>query len=307
MGWAFLSLLKLQLKKAIFDTKPVEKKWTQKRSSEREIHIEEVKLKRSRVTVTVHFVESTRTDQLKRYGMILHDFPDSPRTWSSVLERLNPDFSFIVPNLNVKTANPVTLCLELIDKLCEQQSVFLIGSGMGAILAWSMLQIRPNLATKVVIISEGYQTSLRRLNSAEVLIKSGLISLLQIENYHLLRRYLEKRQINAAELEDIISDISLKNDLGDRMCYWRQVDQLRYTSTKSKIQSPVRALLGSTDPDRKNIMSSLIDSTTVLTLMETKGTHFLHAHSPKKIAAHINNFIQVQLLVPSVRFRFASG
>ena len=91
------------------------------------------------------------------------------------------------------------------------------------------------------------------------------------------------------------------------MCYWRQVDQLRYTSTKSKIQSPVLALLGSTDPDRKNIMSSLIDSTTVLTLMETKGTHFLHAHSPKKIAAHINNFIQVQLLVPSVRFRFASG
>ena len=186
--WAFLSLVKLQLKKAIYEAKPEEKKWTRQRSSsERQIHIEEVKLKRSRTTVTVHYVESTRTDQLKRYGMILHDFPDSPRTWSSVIDRLNPDFTFIVPNLNVKTTNPVRLCLELIDELCEQQSVFLVGSGMGAILAWTMLQIRPNLATKVMIISEGYRTSLRKLNSAEVLIKSGLTSLLQLENYHLLR------------------------------------------------------------------------------------------------------------------------
>ena len=50
-------------------------------------------------------------------------------------------------------------------------------------------------------------------------------------------------------------------------------------------------------------MKSLIDCTTVLTLMETKGTHFLHARSPKKISAHINNFIDVKLLVPNVRFR----
>ena len=55
--------------------------------------------------------------------------------------------------------------------------------------------------------------------------------------------------------------------------------------------------------DRKNIMTSLIDCTTVLTLMETKGTHFLHAQSPKKISSRINNFIEVKLFVPNVRFR----
>ena len=89
---------------------------------------------------------------------------------------------------------------------------------MGAILAWSILQIRPNLATKVMIISEGHRTSLRKLNSAETLIRSGISeNLFKVENYHIMRRYLQKRHISAIELEDIIDDLKLKDDLNGRV------------------------------------------------------------------------------------------
>ena len=70
----------------------------------------------------------------------LHDFPDSPRTWISTMERLNPDFTFICPNLNISEKPEIDLVKvihELIRQICNEESVFLIGSGMGGILAWA--------------------------------------------------------------------------------------------------------------------------------------------------------------------------
>ena len=262
--WAILSLVKAQIYKLIYAKSHSSSNWTRQKSTNREVRVEEIKLKRSKVTVSYYYVESTRNDQFKRYGVILHDFPDSPRTWSTVLERLDPDYTFFCPNLNIETSNITQVCIELIEELCDRQTVFLVGSGMGAILTWAILQNRPNLATKVVIISEGYRTSLRRLNSAENLIKAGFTRLFQLDNFHLLRRYLQKRQINEFELEDIINDIKVKDDLDGkfnydyaisrthlaRLYYWRQINKVRYSKSKNKIQSPVLALVGNTDPGK---------------------------------------------------------
>ena len=87
-----------------------------------------------------------------------------------------------------------------------------------------------------------------------------------------------------------------------RFDYWRNVDAMRRTGN-SKIQAPVLALVGEADPDRRNILHSLMEWSTSLTTMEMKGTTLMHATSPKQISYQINNFIRTNLFVPTVRFR----
>ena len=87
-----------------------------------------------------------------------------------------------------------------------------------------------------------------------------------------------------------------------RFDYWRNVDSMR-RGGNSKIQAPVLALVGEADPDRRNILHSLMECSTSLTTMEMKGTTLMHATSPKKISYQINNFIRTNLFVPTVRFR----
>ena len=52
---------------------------------------------------------------------------------------------------------------ELIQELCNGESVFLIGCGMGAVLSWALLGKRPELASKLMILSEGHRTRLKTL------------------------------------------------------------------------------------------------------------------------------------------------
>merc|ERR1711990_543500 len=87
-----------------------------------------------------------------------------------------------------------------------------------------------------------------------------------------------------------------------RFDYWRNVDSMR-RGGNSKIQAPVLALVGEADPDRRNILHSLMECSTLLTTMEMKGTTLMHATSPKKISYQMNNFIRTNLFVPTVRFR----
>ena len=87
-----------------------------------------------------------------------------------------------------------------------------------------------------------------------------------------------------------------------RFDYWRNVDSMR-RGGNSKIQAPVLALVGEADPDRRNILHSLMECSTSLTTMEMKGTTLMHATSPKKISYQMNNFIRTNLFVPTVRFR----
>ena len=95
----------------------------------------------------------------------LHDFPDSPRNWLQVLERLDENFTFICPNLNIRSSDVdlQSVVNELIQELCNGESVFLIGCGMGAVLSWALLGKRPDLASKLMILSEGHRTRLKTL------------------------------------------------------------------------------------------------------------------------------------------------
>ena len=133
-----------------------------------------------------------------------------------------------------------------------------------------------------------------------------------------MKQYLRKRNINGTGIDRILTDIKLRNDLPGqfeavktiysdnlfpaRFDYWRNVDAMR-RGGNSKIQAPVLALVGEADPDRRNILNSLMECSTSLTTMEMKGTTLMHATSPKKISYQINNFIRTNLFVPTVRFR----
>ena len=48
------------------------------------VHVGEVALKRSKKVVSYYYAESTKDASLRQFGVILHDFPDSPQTWSSL-------------------------------------------------------------------------------------------------------------------------------------------------------------------------------------------------------------------------------
>lgn len=314
LGWAIWKICKFRANKIIFTDKddsndqrspsPIMKRTNS--ADYRDVEVREIYLRQSKVTVSYAIAESSRNDGLKQYGLILHDFPDSPRNWLQVMERLDENFTFVCPNLNIRSADVdlQSVVYELIQELCNGESVFLIGCGMGAVLSWVLLGKRPDLASKLMILSEGHRTRLKTLIPPERLIHATSLSsqLFELDNYELLKQYLRKRNINGTGIDRILTDVQLKNDLSARFDYWRNVDSMR-RGENSKIQAPVLALVGEADPDRRNILHSLMECSTSLTTMEMKGTTLMHATSPKKISYQINNFIRTNLFVPTVRFR----
>merc|ERR1711990_673651 len=89
----------------------------------RKVESRQFRLRRSNIQISYDIVESNREDGFRQFGLILHDFPDSPRTWSTTMERLNPDFTFICPNLNIsdKNINLVRVIQEIIREVCNEE------------------------------------------------------------------------------------------------------------------------------------------------------------------------------------------
>lgn len=313
LTWALWEIFKCRINKIIFVEKynlsrssPSTSMKRTNSAEYRDVEIRDIYLRRSKITVSYAIVESSRNDGLKQYGLILHDFPDSPRNWLQVMERLDDNFTFVCPNLNIRSANVdlKSVVNEIIEELCNAESVFLIGCGMGAVLSWALLGKRPDLATKLIVLSEGHRTRLKALIPPERLINSTSLTskLFELNDYELLKQYLRKRNINETGIDRILTDVQLKNDLSARFHYWKSVNSMR-RGRNSKIQAPVLALVGEADPDCRNILHSLMECSTSLTTVQIKGTTLMHATSPKNISYQINNFIRTNFFVPTVRFR----